>query len=253
MFIFAPSFDTVGSFARSVQLAGVAADVMAGGQLGYREIAADAPPDVRGVRLGVVRTGDWSRVTEPMRGLLTSIVDLLADQGAKIEEVVTPLCGEEALVLHKTISEFEGSQSLRRLGLRRLDLLGDRMAEFVRDAALVSAEEHESALRRRGELSAQLDAQLSQLDAVITLPAAGEAPLAGDNGDPRFCTRWSLAGVPAVCLPAGFGPNGLPMGIQLVGSRQSDAALLRLAAGVEELLGFSDHYGRLDAQLGELA
>jgi Asp-tRNA(Asn)/Glu-tRNA(Gln) amidotransferase A subunit family amidase len=236
MFVFAPSFDTVGSFARSVQLAGVAADVMAGGQLGYQEIAAHAPPDVRGVRLGVVRTGDWSRVTEPMRGLLTGIVDLLADQGANIEDVVTPLCGEEALVLHKTISEFEGSQSLRRLGLRRLDLLGDRMAEFVRDAALVSAEEHESALR---------------LDAVITVPAAGEAPLAGDNGDPRFCTRWSLAGVPAVCLPAGFGPNGLPMGIQLVGSRWSDAALLQLAAGVEELLGFPDHYGPLDAQLSE--
>jgi Asp-tRNA(Asn)/Glu-tRNA(Gln) amidotransferase A subunit family amidase len=253
MFVFAPSFDTVGSFARSVQLAGVAADVMAGGQLGYQEIAAHAPPDVRGVRLGVVRTGDWSRVTEPMRGLLTGIVDLLADQGANIEDVVTPLCGEEALVLHKTISEFEGSQSLRRLGLRRLDLLGDRMAEFVRDAALVSAEEHESALRRRSELVAQLDAQFAELDAVITVPAAGEAPLAGDNGDPRFCTRWSLAGVPAVCLPAGFGPNGLPMGIQLVGSRRSDAALLQLAAAVEELLGFPDHYGPLDAQLSDPA
>src|SRR5258708_25149118 len=32
-----------------------------------------------------------------------------------IDEVVTPLCGEEALVLHKTISEFEGYQSLQRL------------------------------------------------------------------------------------------------------------------------------------------
>jgi Asp-tRNA(Asn)/Glu-tRNA(Gln) amidotransferase A subunit family amidase len=253
MFVFAPSFDTVGSFARSVQLAGVAADVMAGGKLGYQEIAAHASPGVRGARLGLVRTDDWSRVTEPMQGLLASTVDLLADQGAKIEEEVTPLCGEEALVLHKTISEFEGYQSLQRLGLQRLDLLGDRMAEFVRDAAKVSVEEYESALHRRGELLAQLDAQFAGLDAVITVPAAGEAPLAGDNGDPRFCTRWSLAGVPAVCLPAGFGPNGLPLGIQLVGARRSDAALLQLAAGVEELLGFSDHYGQLDAQLIEPA
>lgn len=250
MFGFAPSFDTVGSFARSVQLAGVAADVMAGGQLGYREMAAQTPPGLRGVRLGVVRTGDWSRVTEPMQRLLTSTVDLLADQGAKVEEVTTALCDEEALVRYKTIFEFEGHQSLQRLRLQRLDLLGEHVAEFLRDAARVSATEYASALRRRGELLARFDTQFAELDALITVPAAGEAPLAGDNGDPRFCTRWSLAGVPAICLPAGLGPNGLPMGIQLVGARRADAALLRLAAGVEELLGFSEHYGRLDAQLG---
>jgi amidase len=85
---------------------------------------------------------------------------------------------------------------------------------------------------------------------LVTVPAAGEAPLAGDNGDPRFCTRWSLAGTPAVCLPAGFGPAGLPMGIQLVGRRGSDAALLRLAAGVEEVLLFARSYERLDAGIG---
>ncbi|MDT7728843.1 MAG: hypothetical protein QOI21_5419 [Actinomycetota bacterium] len=249
VFAFAPTFDTVGSFARSVRLAGVAADVMAGGRLGYQEVAARTPPDLRGLRLGVVRTSDWSEVSEPMRGSLTGTADLLAGQGAKIEELITPLCGQEALALHKTISEFEGSASLRRLGLQRLDLLGDRMAEFVREAAMISAEDYESALRRRDELVIELESQLAGLDAVITVPAADEAPLAGDTGDPRFCTRWSLAGVPAVCLPAGLGPNGLPMGIQLVGSRGSDAALLRLAAGVEDLLAFADHYERLDAQL----
>jgi Asp-tRNA(Asn)/Glu-tRNA(Gln) amidotransferase A subunit family amidase len=249
VFAFAPTFDTVGSFARSVRLAGVAADVMTGGLLGYREVAARTPPDLRGLRLGVVRTGDWSMASEPMRGLLTGTADLLAGQGTKIEEVVTPLCGEEALALHKTISAFEGSASLRRWGLQRLDLLGDRVAEFVREAAMVSAEEYESALRRREELVIQLDSQLAELDAVITLPATDEAPLAGDTGDPRFCTRWSLAGVPAVCLPAALGPNGLPMGIQLVGSRGADGALLRLAAGVEDLLGFAEHYQRLDARL----
>jgi Asp-tRNA(Asn)/Glu-tRNA(Gln) amidotransferase A subunit family amidase len=247
---FAPSFDTVGSFARSVRLAGVAADVMAEGRLGYRDIAEQAAPAVRGARLGLVRTGDWSMVSEPMQDLFASTVDLLDGWGAKCEEMVTALCGEEALALHKTISEFEGYRSLLRLGMQRVDLLGDKVVEFIREAALVSEEEYESALARRGALLAQLDAQLAGLDAFVTVPAAGEAPLAGDNGDPRFCTRWTLAGIPAVCLPAGFGPTGLPMGIQLVGSRGADAALLRLAAGVEEVLGFAPNYDRLDAELG---
>jgi amidase len=177
-------------------------------------------------------------------------VDLLDGWGAKCEEMVTALCGEEALALHKTISEFEGYRSLPWQGMQRLDLLGDKVVEFIREAALVSEAEYESALARRGALLAQLDAQLAGLDAFVTVPAAGEAPLAGDNGDPRFCTRWTLAGIPAVCLPAGFGPTGLPMGIQLVGSRGADAALLRLAAGVEEVLGFAPNYDRLDAELG---
>src|SRR5882757_2446991 len=247
LFPFAPSFDTVGSFARSVRLAGVAADVMAGGRLHYREFAEQGAPVVRGARIGVVRTGDWSRAGGPMREVFASTVDLLDGHGAKIEDVVTPLCGEEALALHKTISGFEGYRSLRRLGVQREDLLGDRVAEFLRDAALVSEGEYESALTRRGDLLVQLDARLAGLDALVTLPAAGEAPLAGDNGDPRFCTRWTLAGLPAVCLPAGFGPAGLPLGVQLVGPRGSDSSLLRFASGVEEVLAFARNYERLDA------
>src|SRR5882757_3333358 len=250
LFPFAPSFDTVGSFARSVRLAGVAADVMAGGRLHYREFAEQGAPVVRGARIGVVRTGDWSRASEPMRALFASTVDLLDGRGVRAEEVVTALCGEEALSLHKTISEFEGYRSLRRLGIQREDLLGAKMAEFIRDAALVGQGEYESALTRRAELLTQLDTQIAGLDAFLTLPAAGEAPLAGDNGDPRFCTRWTLAGLPAVCLPAGFGPAGLPMGVQLVGPRGSDTALLRLASGVEEALDFARNYERLDAELG---
>ena len=40
----------------------------------------------------------------------------------------------------------------------------------------------------------------------------------------------SLIGLPVVCVPAGFGgPDDLPMGLQLIGRRGSDATLLRLA------------------------
>ncbi len=39
----------------------------------------------------------------------------------------------------------------------------------------------------------------------------------------------SLIGVPAVAVPAGFGPKGLPMGLQLIGARGSDAALIGMA------------------------
>jgi amidase len=44
----------------------------------------------------------------------------------------------------------------------------------------------------------------------------------------------SLAGLPCVTVPAGFGPNGLPIGIQLAAKRGNDAQLLRLAQAYHE-------------------
>ncbi len=43
----------------------------------------------------------------------------------------------------------------------------------------------------------------------------------------------SLAGLPAISVPAGFGPSGLPMGLQLIGRPQSDLAVLQIAAAYE--------------------
>ncbi|MEY8842774.1 amidase family protein, partial [Cribrihabitans sp. XS_ASV171] len=44
----------------------------------------------------------------------------------------------------------------------------------------------------------------------------------------------SLIGLPALALPAGFGPRGLPMGVQLFGPRGSDARLLSLGAAYHD-------------------
>ena len=41
--------------------------------------------------------------------------------------------------------------------------------------------------------------------------------------------RYSLIGLPAIAVPAGFGPQGLPMGLQLIGRHGGDLGLLQLA------------------------
>jgi Asp-tRNA(Asn)/Glu-tRNA(Gln) amidotransferase A subunit family amidase len=65
----------------------------------------------------------------------------------------------------------------------------------------------------------------------------GEAP-AGLNatGDPAFNFIWSLLGAPCVSLPFATGPNGLPVGIQLVGGRGRDEGLLALTEAVARRL-----------------
>jgi aspartyl-tRNA(Asn)/glutamyl-tRNA(Gln) amidotransferase subunit A len=44
---------------------------------------------------------------------------------------------------------------------------------------------------------------------------------------------FNMTGHPAVSLPSGFGSDGLPLGLQLVGRFQEDAALLAIAATLE--------------------
>ena len=80
---------------------------------------------------------------------------------------------------------------------------------------------------------------MSDVDAVLTPPARGEAPATlEETGDPVFCTIWSLVGAPAINLPAGMGPAGLPLGLQFVGARGNDAALLGVASWCESRLAW---------------
>ena len=52
------------------------------------------------------------------------------------------------------------------------------------------------------------------LDILVTPAAPGEAPKGiGWTGEPAFNSIWTSLHVPCVTVPAGFGPNGLPLGI----------------------------------------
>ena len=80
-------------------------------------------------------------------------------------------------------------------------------------------------------------AEKNQLDAVLLPPAQGEAPAGlAFTGDARFCSPFTLIGRPAITLPDGFGPNGLPLGVQLVGALGDDLALLKIARGCERVI-----------------
>jgi len=76
-------------------------------------------------------------------------------------------------------------------------------------------------------------------DAIVTIPAVGEAPEGlASTGDANFAQLWTQAGMPAITIPSGFGPRGLPLGIQIVGRYREDQAALEAAAWTEATLGF---------------
>ena len=78
-------------------------------------------------------------------------------------------------------------------------------------------------------------------DAILTPATPGPAPVGLDHtGSPVFCSLWTLCGTPCVSLPVLEGPDGLPMGVQLVGRRGDDGRLLRTARALVASMAGAD-------------
>jgi amidase len=102
----------------------------------------------------------------------------------------------------------------------------------------VTPEQHARAKDKREHYRQWLETNLARFDAVVTIPAAGEAPEGlASTGDPMFASLWTQAGLPAVTIPSGRGPKGLPLGLQVVGRYRDDERALRVAAWCEAMLG----------------
>jgi len=136
----------------------------------------------------------------------------------------------EAHEIHRNIMYFEAARELQALQARHRPRLSAVLNQLIDAGLAIPAAVYEAAMARRTLLQQAL-ADFLATDAVITPPAAGEAPATLDHtGSPAFCTIWSLVGVPAVTIPVGRGPAGLPLGLQLIGGHGQDPALLATAA-----------------------
>jgi len=78
---------------------------------------------------------------------------------------------------------------------------------------------------------------VAPFDAILTPSAPGEAPEGlGWTGDPAFNSLWTLLHVPCVTVPAGTGPKGLPLGVQIVAPFGRDRDALAWAEWVRRTM-----------------
>ena len=115
--------------------------------------------------------------------------------------------------------------------LQGRDSLSASLRERIEQGRKVRAVDYNKALDQVPALNRALT-ELFELryEAIITPATTGTAPRGLETtGSPTFCTLWTLCGLPAITLPLMRGEDGLPLGVQLVGARGSDARLLRTA------------------------
>src|SRR5207253_2845679 len=77
------------------------------------------------------------------------------------------------------------------------------------EGAATSEETYRDALRARERLVEAFASWATPYDAILTPAAVGEAPTPETTGDPRFCTKWSRIGSPAIVSPSALRPSPL--------------------------------------------
>jgi len=229
---FSHTLDQVGTFARDVASVARLTAATSGDALDewWSGPAAKAP------RLAAIRTSDWDAADEAMRTRFQADVDELASEGGPVEWPALPAGLEEAPALIQTVMAYESARAIGPLAESRPGDVSAKAREFFARGRAISVEEYERAIRERLRLIAAFNDWAAPYDAILTPPAMGEAPGPETTGDPRFCSRWTFVGAPALVIPTGLGPSGLPLGLQLVGARGADRRLLAAAAWAESLL-----------------
>ncbi|MFG1361486.1 amidase [Xanthobacter pseudotagetidis] len=236
------SLDHVGLFARTVDDAALVLSLIAEGDGGLAFPPFGVPPEGLAPfpkpRIGLLAGPEWELLEAPQREVLRQAAGVFAAAGALVEEIALPPAFQRLGEISATLCSAEGAYNLGPLTDRFPDKASERVKALVEAGRAVPATAYVAACHDRLALRATLPAALAGFDVLLTAPAFGEAPEGlGNTGDPALCVPWTTLGVPAVALPAGTGPKGLPLGIQLVAPFGEDLKLLRIAKACELALG----------------
>lgn len=229
---FSRTLDQVGAFTTSVHSVARLAAAMAGDPLEeWWGGPADRPP-----RLAAVRTSDWDAATDAVQTRFQRDVDLLATEGGPIEWPRLPEGLEDAPRIIHTLMAYEAARSLGPLAEERPTEVSEGTRAYLARGRAITEDDYRGIARERLRLIAAFNEWATPYDAILTPATVGEAPGPETTGDPRFCSRWTFVGAPAVVVPTGLGPAGLPLGLQLVAARGSDRRLLAASAWAEALV-----------------
>lgn len=232
--------DHVGVYARTLADLALVADVLmthdpadtesryhAGCELGQ----ALAQPFDGAPRLAVFKGEPWQSI-EPATA--ETFEALAARLGAG--EAAPPLAAATALADHAIIMDASATANPGRY-IADADKLLAETVKRISAGTNISAAEYVRAIDHAAVVADELDDLFADADVLLTPSAPGEAPLGlQSTGNPIFQKIWTLAGLPTLSLPVMQGPNGLPIGLQVVGRRGRDAELFRAAQWIEEQL-----------------
>lgn len=233
MKVMSESLDTIGVMARSTADCALAMGAMSG--LDYGDPAAKAP---RAPRLALVMGPTADQAAPETLALMERAAEACRRAGATVTPVVLPEAVTAAYEAHAYVMNMESAEALgwemARASAQVSPVLRERMEWGAAQPRAKLVEGRAAFVAARAALPGAIEG----FDAVLCPSAPGEAPEGlGWTGDPAFNSLWTLLHGPCVTVPAGFGPKGLPLGVQIVGRIGEDAATLAWAEWVKAAIG----------------
>lgn len=200
--------------------------------------------------------GDWGGAYRMDDGLLAAGEGALALAGTlgwRVEAVASPMPAEDLWHSWTALRSFMVAQELARhwRDPERRKLLNAQAIWEVEQGLALTGDAVEKASSIRRDWLAVLANTFATYDAIM-LPSTQMWPFPAEWDWPREIAghptdtyhRWmecvvpaSLAGLPALALPAGYGPSGLPHGLQLIGPAGSDVKMLAMGSAWEAMIG----------------
>jgi amidase len=223
------SLDTLGLIARSIEDCALLRDVLLG--VDPRPLPAEVPKP----RIGFCRTALWEHAEASTQRLLEDAASRLASAGARVKDAVLPPAFSRIPDAHRAVSSFEFTRNFTWEIEHRWNDISERLRSGrLKDGSSCTFERYREGREFLAGCRHALDQFFENYDILLTLAAAGEAPVGlTSTGDARFCALWTSTHVPALTIPVLRGPNGLPVGMQLVARRDRDRELFAYAQWVQ--------------------
>jgi Asp-tRNA(Asn)/Glu-tRNA(Gln) amidotransferase A subunit family amidase len=172
-----------------------------------------------------------------MRERLDAVAVRLAAEGARVEPVRLPAIVPALLAAARIVMWAEAAAVHADLHGRYAARYRPRIRAGIETGACIPASLYLRAQQIRRQARLELRPVLDRLDAILMPSAPGPAPDPSTTGDPSFNAPWSAIGAPAISVPMGLDPDGLPLGLQLVGAPFAETRLLEATAWVEAVVG----------------
>jgi amidase len=226
------SVDTLGILARSVEDVALYRDVMLG--VPPVPVAAPAQP----LRIGFCRAHNWDALDSSTRNHLEEAAKTLARAGAHVSDVQMPPEFAHLDEAHRWITSFEFARTFTWEIEHHWSEISEKLRSGrIADGLACSLETYMQMKALAQHCRAALDPVIADYDVLLTAAAFGEAPVGWNAfvGAPVFM-MWTVLHVPSITLPVFQGPNGMPIGAQLIARRQEDRALFAGARWVQQQL-----------------
>ena len=235
------TLDTVGTMGRTVPDVALFAAALSG-RSSWLVRSVDQYVS-RPLRVGLCHTYEWPQALPETQAAMQHAADAIqANTAMVLRDVRLPVDYQQLVQAQTHIQLAEQAQCFAFERLNHWAQLSPRLQGIVQAGLAVTPEQYDQAQAVVARCRAQLAEVFQDVDVLLAPSAAGAAPEGLDNtGDPLFCRIWTVLHTPAVNIPAGLAPNGLPVGLQVVGPVGADAFTLAAAHALHLCLAGTQH------------